>query len=205
MKKIVTLSETNYLRALEIAEEYKYIELRLAKLKLSILQIKQIINASEKTIITDFLSSSNPFICNILTNEKIIIDIPFDFLADNKNNFDIFSDCQILVSYHFWNNFTELLNDNKIYSIIEKMIEASNVLKINYFKIAVMINNEEEEEKFFSLFEKYSELKGKLILIPLGKKFQQSRIKSLELGSPFMYCYVDTPATDCQLHFSNYL
>jgi len=201
MKKIVTLSATNFEKALKIANEYKFIELRLAKLNFSLQQIKQIIDVSEKIIITDFFDSNNPFLCNILNSKKIIIDIPFEFLLDEKNNFDTFSNCQILISYHNWNNFSELYETKQIFSIIDKMITVEKILKINYFKIAIIINNEQEEEQFFSLFEKYSEQKEKLILIPLGKKFQQSRIKSLELGSPFMYCYVDIPATDCQLSY----
>ena len=202
MKKIVTLSATNFEKALKIANEYKFIELRLAKLNFSLQQIKQIIDVSEKIIITDFFDSNNPFLCNILNSKKIIIDIPFEFLLDEKNNFDTFSNCQILISYHNWNNFSELYETKQIFSIIDKMITVEKILKINYFKIAIIINNEQEEEQFFSLFEKYSEQKEKLILIPLGKKFQQSRIKSLELGSPFMYCYVDIPATDCQLSYA---
>jgi len=205
MKKVVTIINTEYLRALEIAKEYKYIELRLAKLKLSIQQIKQIIDASEETIITDFFASDNPFLCNILANKKVIVDIPFDILLDEKTNFEAFSDCQILASYHYWNNFTELLNSNKLYSTVEKIIAASDNLKINYIKIAALINNEQEEEDFFLLFDKYPDLKGKLVLIPLGIKFQYSRIKSLELGSPFMYCYVDKPATECQLSYEQLL
>ena len=199
-KEIVTIVETNYLRTLEIAKEYKNIELRLDKLNFSAKQVEQIINASEKIIITNALQSNNPFIFNLITNQNVIVDIPFDFLFDGNNNLDVFADCQVLVSYHYDGSFAKLF-DTKIHSMIKKMLTVSDILEVSYLKIAVTINDTQEEEKFFSLFEKYPELKEKLILVPLGKKFQYSRIKSLELGSPFMYCYVDKPATECQLSY----
>ena len=202
---VVSIVESSFERALEIAKQYKFVELILDKLDFSALQIEQIIEVSEKTIITGLLNSNNPFLVNIMTNENVIVDIPFDSLLEQENILETFSNVQLLLSYHYWNNFTELLNSKKIDSIIKKMIATSNDVKqISYFKIAVTINTEEEEKKFFSLFEQYAGLKGKLILIPLGKKFQHSRTKSLTLGSPFMYCYVDKPATECQLHYNEY-
>ena len=198
-KEIVTIVETNYFRSLEISKEYKNIELRLDKLDFTIKQIEQIIDVSDKTIISGILHSDNPFIFNIMTNPKVIVDIPFDFFVKNEK-LDTFSNCDVLISYHHSGNFATLF-DTKIHSMIKKMLTVGDILKVSYFKIAVTINDTQEEEKFFSLFEKYSDLQGKLILIPLGKKFQLSRIKSLELGSPFMYCYVDKPATECQLSY----
>jgi len=202
---VISIVDSSFERTLEIAKQYKFVELRLDEIDFSVNQIEQIVEVSEKTIITGLLDCYNPFLVNIINDEKVIIDIPFDSLQEQKNILDTFSVVEILVSYHRENNSTELFNLNKIDSIIKKMIAINDEIKrINYFKIAVTINTEAEEKKYFSLFDKYPEIKGKLILIPFGKKFQYSRIKSLKLGSPLMYCYIDKPATECQLHYDEY-
>ena len=65
------------------------------------------------------------------------------------------------------------------------------------------MKNINEVCELFSIFDKH--LDYNFILIPLGKEFQKWRIKSLELGSKYMFCYIHNPVTACQLHYEEYV
>lgn len=206
--KIVSISDTDFLQALKIAIQYKYVELRLDKLDFTdddvIDDILCIIEAAELTVLTG-IQKYNYIEFPKEYESKIIIDYPVE-LIDNLHLHYYFNNYKSLkmLSIHHWNGVDSINNIQNIISYLEMILKKYNY-KFEYFdfiKIAVKIKSEEEEDVFFDLFNRYKNLSEKLILVPLGVKFQKSRAKSLYMGSPFMFCFVDKPATPCQLSYN---
>ena len=71
----------------------------------------------------------------------------------------------------------------------------------NLIKFAHHIETDHQLADLFSIYEIYSHLKDKLIIIPLGEKYKQQRITSLHLGSKYMFCYVTDPVVPSQLSY----
>ena len=131
---------------------------------------------------------------------KIYFDCPIEKI-ENNNLTKYIDNPKIkkILSYHQW---TKNENINNIFPhLLEKI--GTNISKYDIIKIAVIIENIVEEEQLFSLYTKYPDYD--FILIPLGKRFQKARIKSLKLGAKYMFCYINNPITDCQLHYNEYL
>ncbi len=199
-KLIVSIIDEPFETVIELAKKYKQIELRLSQLVLANEEVINIINAADLVVITDIaeLEDGNIFHKINLNSviEKIIIDCPIDKIKSKKllkyiDNHDI----KKIFSYHNISYTSDIF-----LSILEK-----NSIKINkndIIKIAVEMESIAMVYELFSIFDKY--LDYNLILIPLGKKFQRWRVKSLELGSKYMFCYIHNPVTDCQLHYMEY-
>jgi 3-dehydroquinate dehydratase len=202
-KLIVSIANENYKEIIEIATEYKKIELRLNQLYLHNEQILDIIDSSELVVITDIadLDSMHKFYqisFNRQQLEKIIIDCPVEKIK-NLTKYIENTDVKKILSYHQWTNIEKI--EYIFPNILEKI--GTNISKYSIIKIVVLVENIGEWNKLFSIFTEYPNFD--FILIPLGKKFQRVRIKSLELGSKYMFCYVNNPITNCQLHYREYL
>ena len=204
-KLIVSIINESFEKIIHITSVYKKIELRLKQLSLTNEQIISIINISELVVITDITEldvthNFHKINFNAKQIEKIIIDCPIEKI-ENKNIIKYINDTVIkkILSYHQW------LHTEKIENIFPNLLEkiGTNINKYFIIKIAVLVENSDEEYTLFSIFNNYPDFN--FILIPLGKKFQKARIKSLELGSKYMFCYVSNPVTDCQLHYEEYL
>jgi len=204
-KLIVSIANENYKNIINFAKKYKKIELRLKELQLSNAAIINVINIAEIVVITGIseLSAINSFhkICFGDNHfAKIYIDCPVGKI-ENNNLIKYITNPNIkkILSYH------QCPNNEKIVNIFPYLLEkiGSNISKYDIIKIAVIVENIVEEEQLFSFFTKYSSYN--FILIPLGKQFRMSRIKSLKLGSKYMFCYVNNPITNCQLHYNEYL
>ena len=203
-KLIVSIINESFEKILEFANIYKKIELCLSKLNLTNEEIFQVIKCAELVVIKDIteLDDTNNFHKISFNNEqlkKIFIDCPFEKI-DNKNLIKYIKEPNIkkILSYHNWSKFKK--NENIFSYLLEKL--EIKISKYSIVKIAVLVENIDELNILFSLFAKYPNIN--FILIPLGKKFQKNRITSLELGSKYMFCYINNPVTDCQLHYDDY-
>ena len=199
-KLIISIVNEKYENIIELAHKYSKIELRLAQLSLTNQEIINIINASELVVITDIaeLKDNNDFHKINLNNviEKIIIDCPVDKI-ENKNLLKYINKPYVkkIFSYH---------NNAFSYSIFSYILEKikTQFNKNDIIKIAVEVKNIDDICDLLDFL--YQNFDYNLILVPLGKEFQQWRKKSLQLGSKYMFCYINNPACDCQLHYEEY-
>ena len=204
-KLIISVANEPYEKIMELAMAYRKIELRLTQLFLTNKQILKIIDSAELVVITGIaeLDNSNDFHkinfnCN--QSKKIIIDCPAEKI-NNKNLLKYIENpaTKKILSYHQFSNIEKI--ENIFPSLLKKM--NTDINKYDIIKIAVSVENTDDENELFFLFTKYPAFN--FILIPLGEKYQKSRIKSLKLGSKYMFCYVNNPITACQLHYEEYI
>jgi 3-dehydroquinate dehydratase len=203
-KLIVSIVNESFEKIIEFANVYKKIELRLNQLYLNNEQILKVIDSSDLVVITDIaeLDSTNSFHkINFSNNqlEKIFIDCPVEKI-ENENLIKYIENPNLkkILSYHQWSHIENI--ENIFTYFLEK--KEINISKYFIIKIAVLLENIDEINTLFSLFTKYPDVN--FILIPLGKKNQKMRIKSIEFGSKYAFCYVNNPVTDCQLHYKDY-
>ena len=205
-KLIISVANEPFNKIIELVKDYKKIELRLNQLSLTNEEILEVIDNSKLVVITDIaeLNDVNNFHkINFRSDqlEKIFIDCPIDKIENEKLiQYIKKNTIKKILSYHQW---APIKNTTDMYlHLMKKIMDKTKIGKFSIIKIAVLIENSSELKILFSLFNEYPD--SNFILIPLGEKFQKARIKSLELGSKYMFCYVNQPITSCQLHYEDY-
>jgi 3-dehydroquinate dehydratase type I len=103
-------------------------------------------------------------------------DLEFKTLAKNKET-------KVIRSYH---NFEMTPPYDVLTDVLDKMKEDG----ADFLKIATHINNDEDEEKLFSLL-KEPHFHGRLIITGMGDKSRNLRIKAPIKGSVFYYAPVN--------------
>lgn len=101
-----------------------------------------------------------------------------DLEVDLEDDVLKFFDCRIIESYH---NFRETPR----FEILKDLVESR---RGDYFKIATMGKSNEDWKTIAKLLLEYEDL----IAFLMGEDFRFTRIASLLLGSPMVYCYVGT-------------
>lgn len=100
------------------------------------------------------------------------VDLESDLSDEVFESFD----CKIIESYH---NFKETPS----FGFLKDLVESK---RGEYFKIATIGKSKEDWKKIAKLLLEYENL----IAFLMGEEFKFTRIASLFLGSPMVYCYV---------------
>jgi len=97
---------------------------------------------------------------------------------ENDLNDEVFKafNCKVIESYH---NFKETPS----FDFLKNLVESK---RGDYFKIATMGKSNEDWRKIAKLLLEYENL----IAFLMGEEFKFTRLASLLLGSPMVYCYV---------------
>lgn len=208
-KLCVSIAQGRKEQIIDKAKKYPFIEFCLEKLDCTVEELDFLRNYINRVIIScniktnTYTAAEKQTVLNRLLSyiecEPDIVDIPI-CLFDDKNQLNGLLDKinsknkKILISYHKYDCFGSI---NEFDAVISKM----KMYNPAYYKLAVKCKDVEEANIFLSLYKKYPELKDKLILVPMIKEYPISRLRSLALGSAFMYCCDDVPVADGQMSY----
>jgi len=202
----VSINNGPYKEVIEIIKKYDFVELCIDKLNYNIYELVELISFTKKVIIScNNIISTNPDrdrlfkLMEVVNCGANIFDIPISSVNFKAKFIELIDKIkiikkQIIISYH---QYEPLVNIQKIQDEINKMM----LFKADFYKIAVKCNSINDTNILFSLYEKNKELNGKLIIIPMISKYPFARIRALELGAPFMYCYDNYPTAEGQMSY----
>jgi 3-dehydroquinate dehydratase len=188
--KIVTIANVSSEVALDIAARYRYVELRLDLLSLTLPEIISIIKVADCTILTALQEVNIP----PYLHPKIIVDIPIEQVGI----FATLPNVRTQLSFHNWDKSIPIAS---MLDTLQTQCYANNIAdglaSFTYIKLATPIDTEVELSELFSLFA--SEYLGRLVLVPLGESYSSARLRSMDLGSPYMFFYYDKAVVAGQL------
>lgn len=162
----------------------KYLELRLDLCLFTELEYKSIFEKNNTFIVADHSHNRKNNLLDALILGAEIIDIDynhkyFDYLYQFSKDLNK----KIIISYHNYEEFSNL-------KYLNHFIEFCFDKNADYCKIACKLNTKSELIQFTQLFNNdfVNNTKTKLLAMGLGKYGPISRILSLNLNSPFIYC-----------------